>query len=169
MNEFTKLNVGDVVASGSGKAFKELSSKKVETSIIGTWKLNPTIKGIGATTSYTAPNNTTKRYGVFYGINDGATTTIVNYPITEISFANYLEVDYRPNGTSSTRRSYTKFSSSSGITLSTVASGVNRSGSLSNYSESEQDQILTVVFERDDFDNVDILLQFLNTNGTKIS
>lgn len=45
MAKFTKLNLGDVVASGSGRVFKKLSTESAEPtdSIVGTWVFNDTL------------------------------------------------------------------------------------------------------------------------------
>lgn len=49
MAKFTKLNIGDSVASGGGRVFKKLSveSEVVDDELVGTWVFNDTVNGIG--------------------------------------------------------------------------------------------------------------------------
>lgn len=43
MAKFTKLNIGDAVASSGGRVWKKLSAESAEdNSIVGTWVFNPT-------------------------------------------------------------------------------------------------------------------------------
>ncbi len=57
MAKFTKLNIGDAVASSGGKAFKRLSaeSEAVADELAGTWVFNDTVEGWGlASTTWNA-------------------------------------------------------------------------------------------------------------------
>lgn len=98
MAKFTKLNIGDSVASGSGRVFKKLSaeSEEVQDELSGTWVFNDIVNSPLSSdipfSSASIPVGATTRSTVYlYGFSVNFECAGVAYD--EIVFNNYGKVD----------------------------------------------------------------------------
>lgn len=169
MAKFTKLNIGDAVASSGGRVWKKLSveSAEVQDELQGTWMLNTTL----ITTSNL--NGDYKLDGTFNALVSTTDSALTSYPLYQIrvngsSTASTLIVyggvfveskgAYCPN---------ISFNSGNGKFRMTDKKGVS-TAFLDNTDNRYYDaRIFTITSKLSEVSNGDKLLAWLKTNATK--
>lgn len=107
MAKFTKLNIGDSVASGGGRAWKKLSAESAEpedTSIVGTWVFNSVVSNPAVSSVVPVIYSDTSSSEYLWKFNNSNSYRLRCNAIFENSGV-YCGVVFRANGTETHRYS----------------------------------------------------------------
>lgn len=161
MAKFTKLNIGEAVASSGGRVWKKLSaeSAEVQDELSGTWLLNPTVKGSGSSGHYYYLN------GSFKGKSG---SSLQEYPLLKVWIGKSTElfgIFILFNGEDGNYSSTRFYNSASKVEFRNQAGDI--SSAVATTADGIQGRTFTITSTVNDIENGSELLEWLKANATK--